>query len=92
MKVQEGTRGWNLRHALTEKNFTIIDQLDDIAQSRGKTVLQVALGWIMQQPTITSPIIGVNTVEQWQEMEGAIGWRLSAEELSRLNESSKWEE
>ena len=92
VKVQEGTRGWNLRHALTEKNFLLIDKLDEIAQARGKTVLQVALAWIRQQPGITSPIIGVNTVEQWREMEGAIGWRLSEEEIARLNDASKWEE
>jgi aryl-alcohol dehydrogenase-like predicted oxidoreductase len=75
---------------LTEKSFSIIDKLDEIAHARGKTVLQVALAWIMQQPAVTSPIIGVNTVEQWKEMEGATGWRLSEEELSRLNESSQW--
>ncbi len=92
VKVQEGTRGWNLRHALTEKNFSIIDKLDEIAQARGKTVLQVALAWIMQQPGITSPIIGVNSVEQWREMEGVIGWKMSEEEVARLNEASKWEE
>jgi aryl-alcohol dehydrogenase-like predicted oxidoreductase len=92
VKVQEGTRGWNLRHALTEKNFLLIDKLDEIAQARGKTVLQVALAWIRQQPGITSPVIGVNTVEQWREMEGAIGWRLSEEEIARLNDASKWEE
>ncbi|HSD85148.1 MAG TPA: aldo/keto reductase [Anaerolineae bacterium] len=92
VKVQEGTRGWNLRHALIEKNFLIIDKLDEIAQARSKTVLQVALAWIMQQPGVTSPIIGVNTVEQWQEMEGALGWRLNEEEIARLNEASKWEE
>jgi aryl-alcohol dehydrogenase-like predicted oxidoreductase len=46
----------------------------------------------MQQPGITSPIIGVNTVEQWHEMEAVIGWRLSDEELARLNEASKWDE
>ena len=92
VRVQEGTRGWNLRHALTEKNFLIIDKLDEIAQARGRTVLQVALAWIMQQPGITSPIIGVNTVEQWREMEGAIGWKLNEEEVTRLNEASKWEE
>jgi aryl-alcohol dehydrogenase-like predicted oxidoreductase len=92
VKVQEGTRGWNLRHALTEKNFLIIDKLDEIAHARGKSVLQVALAWIMQQPGITSPIIGVNTIEQWREMEAVIGWRLSDEEVARLNEASKWEE
>jgi aryl-alcohol dehydrogenase-like predicted oxidoreductase len=92
VKVQEGTRGWNLRHALTEKTFLLIDKLDEIAQARSKTVLQVALAWIRQQPGITSPIIGVNTLEQWREMEGAIGWRLSEEELTRLNEASKWDD
>ncbi len=92
VKVQEGTRGWNLRHALIEKNFLIIDKLDEIAQTRSKTVLQVALAWIMQQPGITSPIIGANTLEQWREIEGVIGWRLNEEEVARLKEASKWEE
>jgi aryl-alcohol dehydrogenase-like predicted oxidoreductase len=92
VEVKLGTRGWNLRHALTEKNFTIIDQLDEIAQAHDKTVLQVALAWIMQQPAITGPIIGVNTVEQWKEMEGALGWHLNEEDLGKLNELSKWDE
>jgi aryl-alcohol dehydrogenase-like predicted oxidoreductase len=90
--AQEGTRGWNLRHAFTERNFGIIDKLDEIAQARGRTVLQVALAWIKQQPAVTSPIIGVNTVEQWHEMEGALGWKLTEDELRTLNDASKWEE
>ncbi len=92
VEVKEGTRGWNLRHALTEKNFAIIDKLDEIAQARGKTVLQVALVWVAQQPAITSPIIGVNTLEQWRAMEGALGWKLNDEEVKQLNELTKWEE
>ncbi len=92
VEVKEGTRGWNLRHALIEKNFVVIDRLDEIAQARGKTVLQIALAWVMQQPAITSPIIGVNTIEQWNEMAGAIGLKLSDDELKRLNDVSKWEE
>ncbi len=88
----EGTRGWNLRHAFTERNFQIIDKLDEVAQAHNKTVLQVALTWVMQQPSITSAIIGVNNVEQWKEMEGAIGLKLSEDELKQLNDVSKWEE
>jgi aryl-alcohol dehydrogenase-like predicted oxidoreductase len=88
----EGTRGWNLRHALTEQNFLIIDQVEAIAKVHDKTVLQVALAWVMQQPSITSAIIGVNTVEQWKEMEGVIGLKLSEEELGKLKEVSKWAE
>ncbi len=92
VEAKPGTRSWNLRHAFTEKNFTLIDKLDEIAQARGKTVLQVALVWTMQQPAIISPIIGVNTVEQWREMEGVLGWKLNEEELRQLSEVSKWEE
>ncbi len=92
VEAKPGTRSWNLRHAFTERNFGIIDRLDEIAQARGKTVLQVALVWTMQHPAITSPIIGVNTVEQWREMEGAIGWKLSEDEAKQLSEVSKWEE
>ena len=86
-----GTRGWNLRHAMTEKNFTLIDKLEEIGQARGKSVLQMALAWVMHQPAITSAIIGVNTVEQWQAMVGVIDLKMSEEEVKQINELSKWE-
>jgi aryl-alcohol dehydrogenase-like predicted oxidoreductase len=88
---KEGTRGWNLRHAFIERNFQIIDKLDEVAKVHDKTVLQVALAWVMQQPSITSAIIGVNSVEQWNEMLPVIGLKLSEEELKQLNDVSKWE-
>ncbi len=89
---QPDTRGWNLRHAMTEKNFALIDQLEELGKTRSKSVLHMALAWIMHQPAITSAIIGVNTVEQWREMEGVIGLKLSGDELKQLNEASQWEE
>ena len=92
VEVKEGTRGWNLRHALTEKNFAVVDKLDEISTARGKSVLHVALVWVMQQPAISSPIIGVNTIEQWREMEGALGWKLSDDEVKALNDLTKWDE
>lgn len=92
VEVTEGTRGWNLRHALTEKNFAVIDKLDEIAAARGKSVLQVALVWVKQQPAISSPIIGVNTIEQWREMEGVLDWKLSDDEAQALDDVTKWED
>lgn len=89
---QEGTRGWNLRHALTERNFRIIDQLEEIARQKGKTILQIALAWIRQQPTITSPIVGANTVEQLTEILGALEVTLTSEELQSLDQISRWNE
>jgi aryl-alcohol dehydrogenase-like predicted oxidoreductase len=55
-------------------------------------VLQIALAWVMHQPTITSPIVGANTVEQLKEILGALEVKLTAEELSRLDQISRWSE
>lgn len=92
VQPKEGTRSWNLRHAFTERNFAILDVVDEIARGQGKTTLQIALAWVMHQAGITSPIVGANTVEQWEEIKGALGIKLSEEELSRLNQVSQWEE
>ncbi|PWH13766.1 MAG: hypothetical protein DDG59_13780 [Anaerolineae bacterium] len=81
-----------MHSAFTERNFRIIDQLEEIAKQKGKTVLQIALAWVMHQPTITSPIVGANTVEQLKEILGALEVKLTAEELSRLDQISRWSE
>ncbi|MDP6560984.1 MAG: aldo/keto reductase, partial [Candidatus Binatia bacterium] len=54
----------------------------------GKSVLQVVLAWLISQPVITAPIIGVNTIEQLQAGLGVIRFRLSVEEMQRLDEAS----
>jgi len=46
------------------------------------------LAWLISQPVITAPIIGVNTIEQLQAGLGVIRFRLSVEEMQRLDEAS----
>lgn len=60
----------------------------EIARARNTSVLQIALAWQLSQPVITAPIIGANSVEQLRESLGAVGLRLSAEEMRRLDEAS----
>jgi aryl-alcohol dehydrogenase-like predicted oxidoreductase len=73
------------------RNFDLLDRLQAMGQARGKTVAQMALAWMLADPIVTSPIIGANTVEQWNEIAGAIGVTLTAEEKSELDDLSKWE-
>jgi len=75
----------------SDKNFTFLERLETLGKKRGKTVLQMALGWLLTNPVVTSPIIGANTVEQLRESLGAVGLRLSQEEMATLNEFSAWE-
>lgn len=50
-----------------ERVFALIDLLSGLAAAKGCTASQLALAWCMQQPGITSPIIGPRTSEQLQD-------------------------
>jgi len=69
----------------TEQNFTVIDALRAMGQARGKTVTQMALGWMLTQPFVTAPIVGANTVAQLDESLGAVGLRLDDEDMQKLD-------
>lgn len=73
-----------------DRGYTVIETLDEIAKSHEKTVAQTALAWMLTNPVITAPIIGANNVEQLQDTLQAVGYRLSPEEMARLNEVTRW--
>lgn len=76
----------------TPKNFAVIDKLEELGKARNKSIAQMALGWLLSTPAVTSPIVGANTVTQLDETLGAVGLRLSEAELRTLNDASRWED
>ncbi len=70
---------------MNERGYAIIDTLTEISQRHQATVAQTALAWLLANPTITSAIIGANTVTQLAELSQAIAVTLSAEEKNRLD-------
>ncbi|KAE9608833.1 putative pyridoxine 4-dehydrogenase [Lupinus albus] len=60
----------------------LLNSLRDIANKRRKTMSQVAINWCICKGTI--PIPGVKSVKQAKENLGALGWRLSSDELLQL--------
>ena len=71
---------------LNEESFAVVDVLQEMGAERNKTIAQMALGWQLTLPYVTSPIIGASRVEQLEESIGAIGLRLSEEEMQRLDD------
>jgi aryl-alcohol dehydrogenase-like predicted oxidoreductase len=49
----------------------------------------VALNWVLHQPGVTAPIIGVRTAAQLEDNVGAAGWRLDAEHVTTLDRASR---
>ncbi|MBL7761854.1 MAG: aldo/keto reductase [Chitinophagaceae bacterium] len=65
--------------------YNTVDMLDEIAKETGRTVAQVAINWILQRPTVSSIIVGARNEEQLKQNLEAIGWKLSTDQLKRLD-------
>lgn len=72
-----------------EKGYGVIDVLRDIAKARETSVAQIALAWVLNQPAVTSVIIGAKRPDQLQDNLGAAGVVLDEAELSRLDQVSR---
>jgi aryl-alcohol dehydrogenase-like predicted oxidoreductase len=78
---------WHRR--ATDRNWAIVDVLGTISGETGRTYAQVALNWLLCKEGVTSPIIGARTMEQLEDNLGATGWRLSEDQMARLDEASR---
>ncbi len=68
--------------------FRVVDALDATSQETGKTVTQVALAWLLSRPTVSTIIFGARNEEQFRENLGAVGWKLTSEQVGRLDAAS----
>jgi len=68
--------------------YRVVDALDEVARETGKTVPQIAINWLLQRPTVASIIVGARNEEQLKDNLGAIGWRLGAEQIAKLDAAS----
>lgn len=71
-----------------ERAFNVIDAMQPIATAHGASVAQVALGWLLHKPAVTSVIIGARTHEQLVDNLRAASLKLTEEELTTLDKVS----
>lgn len=57
---------------LNERTLAKVRALNDVAGSRGQTLAQMALAWVLRDPRITSVLIGASSVAQLEENVGAL--------------------
>jgi aryl-alcohol dehydrogenase-like predicted oxidoreductase len=72
-----------------EKGFDIIDELERIAKNHSASIVQAAINYLLRKPAVSSVIIGAKTKEQLAENIKASDWKMTPEEVSRLDELSK---
>jgi L-glyceraldehyde 3-phosphate reductase len=75
-----------LRKHLSEGNLQRVRALNEIAQSRGQSLAQMALAWVLRDPRVTSTLIGASSSEQIRENVAALNnLQFSEEELRAID-------
>lgn len=74
---------------LTDKNYEMLGKLEAFADARGKTMLDLAIGWLASLSHVGSVIAGATKPEQIDQNVAAGAWRLTAEELAEVDAISK---
>ena len=75
-----------------DHNWQVLAVVGTIAEETNRSYAQIALNWLLRQSAVTAPIVGARTLEQFEDNLGAVGWKLTSEQLSRLTEVSALEE
>jgi L-glyceraldehyde 3-phosphate reductase len=60
------------RSDITDDKLTKIRALDAHAKSRGQTLAQLAIAWVLRQPSVTSALIGASRLSQIADCVGAL--------------------
>ena len=64
----------------------LTNKLNEIANERKVTLSQLVLNWTIQQPGITCALAGARNAAQVLENVKAADFRLTGEEINRINE------
>lgn len=73
------------RHYRSDFLLEAVAQLKPIAADLGLTMAQMALAWVLRKPEVSSAIIGASRPEQVEDNVRAVGVKLPAEALDRID-------
>ena len=69
-----------------QQKLEAVNVLGDVADGAGLSLIQLALGFVLEHPAVTSPIIGPRTMEHLESQLPALELRLSGDVLDRIDE------
>ncbi len=70
----------------TPQNLKLVSLLTDYAQQHGKTILDLAIAWLLAEPQVSTVISGASRPGQVTTNARASEWRLTDDERANVNE------
>ena len=72
-----------------QRAYDVLDVLVPMAAKKQVSVSRLALGWLLQQPVVSSVIIGATKIQQLQDNLQAVELSLTPDEMQQLNKVSQ---
>jgi aryl-alcohol dehydrogenase-like predicted oxidoreductase len=76
--------GQQIYSGAKEADKQVVDRVGEIAEKRGVTRAQMALGWLFHKPVVTAPIIGATKLHHLEEAAAALAIKLSEAEIEAV--------
>ena len=68
-----------------DEDQTVVERVLALAEQRGVSAAQVALAWLLAQPAVTSPIVGITRREHLDDAVASVDLELSDDEVADLS-------
>jgi 1-deoxyxylulose-5-phosphate synthase len=79
-----GTDQLTQRYDVEADNKAIVQAVEQVAEARGVPMAQVALAWVLKNPSVAAPIVGPSKPHHLADAAAAVELKLSAEEIEIL--------
>src|SRR3954452_13585531 len=85
-RAQRLPHRFDLSLPANQRKLDAVEQLAQLAEEAGLSLIHLAIAFVMRHPAVTAPIIGPRTMEQFESQIGAATTELSDEVLDRIDE------
>ncbi|WP_449065184.1 aldo/keto reductase family protein [Planomonospora algeriensis] len=85
-RATDPTGGNFISRMLSDDVLTRVQELKPIAADLGLTMAQLAVAWVLQNPNVSSAIVGATKPEQVRDNVKAAGVKLDAEVLKKIDD------
>lgn len=84
-RLEEDTYAKGKYDATAEQDAIIINRVAELAEKKGMTRIQIALGWLLTK--VTAPIVGATKLSHIDDAVSAFSAKLTEEEIAYLEEA-----
>jgi aryl-alcohol dehydrogenase-like predicted oxidoreductase len=82
---ENAPEGSRLAGKVNGQKLEVAEALRAFAESRGHTLLELAISWLLRHDVVASVIAGATKPDQVRDNAAAAGWELSEEELAEVD-------